>query len=143
MKAAGVKTAVNGKFDAQTTAAVREYQRAKGFQVDGVVGQQTWGSFIGESYPPGSQMLAGASRPHTHETSGLGAAICSAVALGLHPDFATAVSRMTRGARTFEPVRAQAELYDQLYRQVYRRMYSRLGPLYASLRRITGYPPPD
>jgi sugar (pentulose or hexulose) kinase len=84
-----------------------------------------------------------ASRPHTHETSGLGAAICSAVALGLHPDFATAVSRMTRSARTFEPVRAHAELYDQLYRQVYRCMYSRLAPLYASLRRITGYPPPD
>jgi len=28
------------------------------------------------------------ARPHTHETSGLGAAIDAAVGLGIHPDFA-------------------------------------------------------
>jgi len=82
-----------------------------------------------------------ASRPHTYETSGLGAAIVSAVALGLHGDFATAVKRMTRVARTFEPDAARADLYEALYAQVYRRMYGRLAPLYASIRRITGYPP--
>ncbi|MCD6059768.1 MAG: carbohydrate kinase, partial [Moraxellaceae bacterium] len=35
-------------------------------------------------------------RPHTTETSGLGAAICAAVGMGLYPDFRTAVSAMTR-----------------------------------------------
>ena len=39
-----------------------------------------------------------ASRPHTYETSGLGAAIVSAVALGIHADFAAAVRAMTRTA---------------------------------------------
>jgi sugar (pentulose or hexulose) kinase len=84
-----------------------------------------------------------ASRPHTYETSGLGAAIDSAVALGIHADFATAVRAMTRSARTFEPIATHAALYEDLYQQVYRRMYRGLAPLYARIRRITGYPPPD
>jgi sugar (pentulose or hexulose) kinase len=81
-----------------------------------------------------------ASRPHTYETSGLGAAIDCAVGLGLHPDFASAVKAMTRVARTFEPDRRAADLYDQLYAQVYTKMYARLAPLYARIRAITGYP---
>ncbi len=84
-----------------------------------------------------------ASRPHTYETSGLGAAIDSAVALGIHADFATAVRAMTRSTCTFEPIAANAALYEDLYQQVYRRMYRGLAPLYARIRRITGYPPPD
>ena len=43
------------------------------------------------------------SRPHTHETSGLGAAIDAAVGLGLHPSFEAAVASMTRIAETREP----------------------------------------
>ena len=84
-----------------------------------------------------------ASRPHVHETSGLGAAIDGAVGLGLHPDFPTAVRAMTRVARTFEPDARNAALYDQLYEQVYQKMYPRLAPLYARLRAITGYPSRD
>jgi sugar (pentulose or hexulose) kinase len=82
-------------------------------------------------------------RPHTYETSGLGAAIATAVGLGLHPDVATAVHRMTRVARRFEPQREHVALYDALYRDVYRAMYPRLAPLYAAIRRITGYPGTD
>jgi len=48
-----LKGPVSGKFDAQTDKAVREYQQAKGLQVDGLVGQQTWGSFFGQKLPPG------------------------------------------------------------------------------------------
>jgi sugar (pentulose or hexulose) kinase len=84
-----------------------------------------------------------ASRPHVHETSGLGAAIDCAVGLGLHPDFPTAVRAMTRVERTFEPDGTNAGLYDELYEQVYQKMYSRLAPLYARLRAITGYPARD
>ena len=53
-------------------------------------------------------------RPHTYETSGLGAAIACAVAVGLHGDFAIAVRRMTRVARTFEPDATNAALYTEL-----------------------------
>jgi sugar (pentulose or hexulose) kinase len=76
-----------------------------------------------------------ASRPHTFEAAGLGAAMAAAVGLGLHPDFPAAVAAMTRQGRTFEPDPGRAALYDELYTRVYRRMYRRLGALYANLRR--------
>ena len=81
-----------------------------------------------------------AERPHTYETSGLGAAMDAAVGLGLVPDFATAVRQMTRVGRRFEPDAATTKLYDRLYREVYTQMYRRLKPLYQSIRDITGYP---
>lgn len=82
-----------------------------------------------------------ASRPHTHETSGLGAAIDAAVGLGIHPSFDSAVAAMTRVIETRDPDPAANAIYEQLYRDVYRQMYRRLQPLYAEIRRITGYPP--
>jgi sugar (pentulose or hexulose) kinase len=84
-----------------------------------------------------------ASRPHTHEAAGLGAAIDVAVGLGIHPDAGTAVSAMVRIADHFEPVPAANRVYDDLYRSVYLPMYDRLKPLYREIRRITGYPPTD
>jgi len=82
-----------------------------------------------------------ASRPHTYEASGLGAAIDVAVGLGLHGDFATAVSAMTRLGQTFEPNPAHHRLYNDLYHGVYKEMYGRLKPLYHTIRDVTGYPP--
>ncbi|RKR78818.1 FGGY-family carbohydrate kinase [Marinobacter nauticus] len=81
-----------------------------------------------------------AERPHTYETSGLGAAIDAAVGLGLHPDFDTAVRAMTRTGRVFEPNPEASALYQRLYREVYQDMYPRLQPLYKKIREITGYP---
>ena len=81
-----------------------------------------------------------AERPHTSETSGLGAAINAAVAMGLHADHASAVAAMTRPGKRFEPDTETARQYDALFRQVYRKMYPRLSPLYRSIRQITGYP---
>lgn len=81
-----------------------------------------------------------AERPHTYETSGLGAAMDAAVGLGLVPDFDTAVRQMTRVGRRFEPDPGTTRLYDRLYREVYQKMYGRLQPLYQSIREITGYP---
>ncbi len=75
------------------------------------------------------------SRPHTFETSGLGAAIAGAVGLRLHRDFSTAVAEMTRLGATFEPNPSDAELYERLYTRVYKRMYRRLAPLYEELHR--------
>jgi sugar (pentulose or hexulose) kinase len=81
-----------------------------------------------------------ASRPHTHETSGLGAAINTAVGLGLYRDYPSAIAAMTRVGRCFEPIAANVAIYDALFRQVYQPMYARLSPLYAAIQRITGYP---
>ena len=80
------------------------------------------------------------ARPHTHETSGLGAAIDCAVGLGLHPGFRQALAQMTRIGRLFEPIAANVATYDALYERVYRHMYARLAPLYTEIQRITGYP---
>jgi len=81
-----------------------------------------------------------AERPHTYETSGLGAAIDAAVGLGLHPDFETAVAAMTRVGDIFQPNPEAQELYERLYTEVYLRMYPQLQPLYQKIRDITGYP---
>ena len=79
-------------------------------------------------------------RPHTYETSGLGAAINAAVGIGLYPDYATALEHMTHVGDRFLPVAENVRIYDKLYREVYRNMYGRLNPLYKSIRKITGYP---
>ncbi|WP_417568064.1 FGGY-family carbohydrate kinase [Marinobacter sp.] len=81
-----------------------------------------------------------AERPHTYETSGLGAAIDAAVGLGLHPDFDTAVAEMTRVGDVFYPNEKTRDLYQRLYSEVYLRMYPQLQPLYRKIREITGYP---
>jgi len=80
------------------------------------------------------------ARPHTHETSGLGAAIDCAVGLGLHADMAQAVAGMTRVARWFTPRAEAADRYDRLYAEVYAPLYGRLQPLFERIRAITGYP---
>ena len=81
-----------------------------------------------------------ASRPHTPEAAGLGAAIDAALGLGLHPDPATAVAEMVRVGERFEPDRGANRIYEDLYRSVYLPMYDRLRPLYREIRQITGYP---
>jgi len=79
-------------------------------------------------------------RPHTHETSVVGAAIDAAVGVGLHRDFGSAAAAMTRAGRAFEPIRENVDVYRHLYERVYRRMYSRLLPLFQEIQQITGYP---
>lgn len=81
------------------------------------------------------------ARPHIYETSALGAAMDAAVGLGLHPDFPTAVSAMTRIRQVYEPVPENQRIYEDLFQEVYKTMYRRLQPLYEKIRTITGYPP--
>lgn len=80
------------------------------------------------------------SRPHTNETSVLGAAIDAAVGLGRFPDFEAAVAAMTRTGDVFTPARENREIYDEIYRRVYLKMHRRLLPLYRQVQAITGYP---
>ncbi|MCB1844980.1 MAG: FGGY-family carbohydrate kinase, partial [Halioglobus sp.] len=79
-------------------------------------------------------------RPHTYETSGLGAAINAAVGVGLFPDYESALQAMLQPGERFTPNAENVAIYNQLYRDVYLKMYDRLSPLYHSIREITGYP---
>lgn len=81
-----------------------------------------------------------AERPHTFETSGLGAAIVASVGLGFHKDFETAMQKMTRDGDVFYPNPEASQIYDALYADVYKDMYKRLEPMYKAIRNITGYP---
>ena len=77
-------------------------------------------------------------RPHTFETSSLGAAIAGAVGVGIYPDFVTAVEQMTHDGESFAPIEANSVLYNSLYQKVYKKMYGQLKPSYEAIRSITG-----
>ncbi len=77
-----------------------------------------------------------AARPHTFETSGVGAAIIAAVGLGLLPDFPKAVAEMTRSGKVFEPQANASQVYDRLYQEIYLKLYKRIKPLYSRLREM-------
>ncbi len=79
-------------------------------------------------------------RGRTHETSGLGAAIISAVGLGIYANVKEAVDNMVHYVDTFEPNKKNTILYNQLYEQVYLKIYKRLEILNKKIREITGYP---
>ncbi len=79
-------------------------------------------------------------RPHTYETSSLGAAINAAVGMKFYEDYSSAVNLMTRTGEQFVPDSKNAEMYSQLYDKVYSKMYNHLQPLYEQIRDITGYP---
>jgi sugar (pentulose or hexulose) kinase len=79
-------------------------------------------------------------KPHTYETSALGAAINCAVGLGLYKSFSEAIKSMCRVDEVYEPIKANRDIYNELYSKVYRKMYARLKPLYQDIREITNYP---
>lgn len=81
-----------------------------------------------------------AVRPHTYETSGLGAAMNIAVSLGLHSDYHAAAAAMCRPGKRFEPQADARDIYEQLYQRVYRKLYPQLQDIYKDIRAITGYP---
>ena len=54
------------------------------------------------------------------EVGALGAAICAAVAGGLHPDLSTAAKAMTRIARSLDPNPAHTAFYEEKYKEFQR-----------------------
>ena len=82
-----------------------------------------------------------AERPHTFETSALGAAIDAAVGLKLYPDFKSAIEKMTKVGEVFYPEPANRDIYKRLFEDVYLKIYDKMKPLYKEIRDITGYPP--
>ena len=79
-------------------------------------------------------------RGSIYEASCLGAAVVTAVGLGLYENFDQAISGMVRSGKKFHPDPQRAHIYSQLHNRVYRRMYDTLKPLYVEIRDITGYP---
>lgn len=79
-------------------------------------------------------------KPHTYETSALGAAISAAVGMKYYSGFDEAVKAMTRISKTYTPQIKNAEIYQELYQKVYLKLYKRLKPLYSTIRDITDYP---
>lgn len=49
LNSAGYSLDVDGSFGSKTQAAVKDYQKKNGLQVDGIVGKNTWGSLLGSS----------------------------------------------------------------------------------------------
>mgnify|MGYP001812248236 CR=1 FL=1 len=80
------------------------------------------------------------ARPHLYETSGLGAAIDTAVGLKFYDDFESAVNAMSRTGDVFEPDPVHHRRYEALYRQVYLKIYKQVKPFYEKIREIVGYP---
>jgi len=76
----------------------------------------------------------------THETSGLGAAIITAMGIGMYSSLDEAIDNMIKIKRVFEPDQNNVRIYKELYSKVYSKMYKALEPLYSQIQQITGYP---
>jgi L-xylulokinase len=70
--------------------------------------------------------------PEGTELGALGAAICAAVAAGIHPDYAAACAAMVRFARTFRPDPQRLTLYQAKY-QRYCRFLDVMEPVWREL----------
>ncbi len=79
--------------------------------------------------------------PAVADTAVLGAAILAAHGVGLVPDLATGVRRMTRIERRIDPDPGAHARYSALF-DVYRSLYPSLAPAFAELARIEAAPGP-
>lgn len=77
---------------------------------------------------------------NTHETSGLGAAIVSFVAMGIYKDYLEAIEKMVHYKRIYEPNKENSEIYEKLFYRVYKRIYPQLKNIYSEIQQITNYP---
>jgi sugar (pentulose or hexulose) kinase len=72
----------------------------------------------------------------TYETSGLGAAIATCVALKVYPTFDEAIENMVRYEKDYTPDPATHELYDKLFNKIYKKVYPRLKKFYKEMPNI-------
>ena len=77
------------------------------------------------------------SRVQTYETTSLGAAIATFVALGEFPNVEEAMKAMSHKTVTFSPNEVAHQKYDDLYRKVYLEMYPRLKNVYRHINKFT------
>ena len=69
----------------------------------------------------------------TYETSGLGAAIVTFVATGVHKDVRTAINEMVHYKDTFTPNPDNVAVYDDIYKNTYLKLYGKLQRFYLRL----------
>jgi len=79
-------------------------------------------------------------RVHTHEASGLGAAILGMVGTGVYSTFQEALQNMVHYKDTFMPREKNAKLYQDLFHNVFIKIYPRLKGMFDEIQRITNYP---
>ncbi|HLW21772.1 MAG TPA: FGGY-family carbohydrate kinase, partial [Sphaerochaetaceae bacterium] len=70
-----------------------------------------------------------ATRNVVNGSASIGAAICTALALGIYRDKEEAIAHMVRPGNTFTPIGAHVLLYDRMNREVYVKLASTLDPL--------------
>ncbi len=75
-------------------------------------------------------------RPRHHETSALGAAILSSVAIGVYQGIHEALKSMTGRGETFEPRADNVRIYQALYTRVFKRLFRRLRDVYREVDAI-------
>lgn len=73
-----------------------------------------------------------ARRNVVNGSASMGAAICTALALGIYRDRQQAVDHMVRTRDTFEPVDKHVALYERMNRDVYSKLAPTLDPLLAT-----------
>ena len=77
------------------------------------------------------------SRVQTYETTSLGAAISTFVAIGEFKDINEAMKAMTHKTITFSPNEVASQQYEDLYKHVYLKMYPRLKKVYRHINKFT------
>lgn len=75
-------------------------------------------------------------RVHTHEVTGLGAAMAAFVGLGEFESFEAAAASMVHERDRFEPEMKEHALYKELYEGVWKEIFGRLAPLYGKAQEI-------
>ena len=75
------------------------------------------------------------SRVQTFETTSLGAAVATFVALGVYPNVEEATKNMVRVTSTFTPNEQAHRQYNWLYKNVYVKMFPQLKTIYKDLKK--------
>jgi len=75
-------------------------------------------------------------RPRHYETSALGAAILSSVAMGVYQDIHKGVESMTAKGEVFRPEAHSVRIYQSVYSRVFKRLFGRLRKIYRELDAI-------
>ena len=75
-------------------------------------------------------------RVHTHEVSGIGAAMAAFVGLGEFANFNEAAGAMVHERDRFEPDMKEHALYQDLYENVWKEIFGKLAPLYGKEQEI-------
>ena len=77
------------------------------------------------------------SRVQTYETTSLGAAISTFVALKEFDSVEEAMNAMSHKSDTFNPNPVAAQTYEELYRKVYLKLFPRLKDVYKDINHLT------